>query len=108
MSNESDVKSGPELKPIIRLLTWFTTCYCFSLVGYIGISQGLWFWYVSLRRPVWSPPNWAITPVWTILYGLIAWASWQIWSEPAAGDRKFALNLYFIQLALNACWPWLF
>jgi tryptophan-rich sensory protein len=108
MNTEIDSPSSPELKPAIRLLTWLTACYCFSLVGYIGTSysQGLWFWYVSQRRPAWNPPNWSVTPVWTILYGLMGFASWAVWNSPACRSRTITLGAFFVQLTLTAAWPW--
>jgi benzodiazapine receptor len=108
MSSENELKQSPDLRPAIRILTWCTTCYLFSLVSYYGTSQGLWFWFVSLRRPPICPPGWSITPIWTILYGLMAWASWEVWESPTGRERTTALCLFFAQLSLNALWPWLY
>jgi len=108
MTNEVKENGGPDLKPIIRLLTWFTACYLFQLAVYEGSSQGIWFWFQAQIRPAWSLPVWFFTPTWTILYGLIAWASWQIWNSPADPKRTLALRLFAAQLLLNVTWPWLF
>jgi tryptophan-rich sensory protein len=44
--------------------------------------------------------------VWTTLYVMMAVAAWSVWLEgPAA---RPALNLFFIQLALNFAWSFLF
>jgi len=108
MSSEPEQNQSPELKPAIRVLTWFTVCYLFSLVNYIGTSQGLWFWFYAFVRPAWCVPNWAITPVWTILYGLIGWAAWDIWNAPPDNERKVALISFGALLSVNAIWPWLY
>ncbi len=49
------------------------------------------------------------SPVWTLLYLMIAFAGWLAWRARApAYDTRLALWLYFGQLALNALWSWLF
>ncbi len=29
-------------------------------------------WYSTLLKPVWAPPAWLFSPVWTVLYAIIA------------------------------------
>jgi tryptophan-rich sensory protein len=108
MNSENEQKQSPELKPAIRMLSWFTVCYLFSLVNYLGTSQGLWFWFVSFRWPTVTAPTWMMTPMWTVLYGLLAWGAWDIWTAPPDDDRTKALVSFFSQLTLNAVWPWLY
>jgi len=108
MKHELEDQEGPDLKPAIRLLSWFTVCYVFSFVGYLGSSQGIWFWFQSLRRPAWSLPVWLYTPAQTVLFGIVAWASWYIWITDADSRRKNAMILFFTQLTLGAIWPWIF
>lgn len=93
---------------MIRILAWFTICYIFAYVNYAGTSQGLWFWFYALSRPAWCVPNWTITPVWSILYGLIGWAAWDIWIAPPDDERRAALISFGLLMVLNATWPWLF
>lgn len=90
----------------------------FALLGFIALNflvalSGAVFkpgaWYESLDRPDWRPPNWAFPVVWTILYGMIAAAGWI--AHAAAGGllaAPLAFGLYFLQLAFNAAWSWLF
>lgn len=47
-------------------------------------------------------PSWAIAPLWTLSYGLMALAAWQIWKT--AGLKSPALMLFAVQLALNLIW----
>jgi len=46
--------------------------------------------------------------VWTALYGLMAIAAWLVWRTPKTGlwaaSRLSGLNLFSIQLLLNAVW----
>jgi tryptophan-rich sensory protein len=108
MTSENEPKASPELKPAIRVLTWFTLCYLFSLSNFLGTSQGLWFWFYALQRPAWCLPNSAVTPVWTVVYGLAAWGAWGIWNSPPDGARKIAMISFWSTLTFTAIWPWLY
>jgi len=47
-------------------------------------------------------PYWAIAPIWTLWYGLMAVAGWLAWKR--TGLRSPAMILYALQLALNLAW----
>jgi tryptophan-rich sensory protein len=67
-------------------------------------------WYSTLEKPAWNPPNWIFAPVWTVLYGMMGFASWLVWrSQPdrQAGARN-ALSWYGLQLGLNYLWSIIF
>ena len=63
--------------------------------------------YGNLNQPPLSPPGWLFPVVWTILYLLMGYASYRIWTSNAPGAKP-ALKLYFAQLAVNFLWPLLF
>lgn len=66
-------------------------------------------WFQPLAKPPFMPPNAAFGPAWTMLYLLMAIAIWRVLSRP--GDRpgrRAAVTAYFVQLALNAAWSWVF
>lgn len=63
--------------------------------------------YASLPRPPLSPPMWLFPVVWTILYLLMGISSYLV-SRSDCPDRKNALALYSVQLAVNFIWPLLF
>lgn len=65
-------------------------------------------WYESLNKPSWNPPNWVFGPVWTVLYLMMAVSAWLVWRVRGWGGARHALTLFGVQLALNACWSWLF
>lgn len=80
-----------------------------SLLGQWATYPNLANWYAGLTKPVFNPPNWIFAPVWTTLYILMAWSVWRILKLPAAASgRDTALVFFFLQLALNAAWSWLF
>jgi tryptophan-rich sensory protein len=80
-----------------------------SLLGQWATYPNLASWYAALVKPSFNPPNWIFAPVWTTLYILMAYAAWRILkitNRPA--ERRVALPLFFLQLALAALWSWLF
>ena len=80
-----------------------------SVVGQLATYPNLASWYAGLVKPSFNPPNWVFGPVWTTLYLLMASAVWRILRLPAeSAERRWALSLFFAQLALNAAWSWMF
>lgn len=66
-------------------------------------------WYSELIKPPFTPPRWVLGPVWIALFPLMGYALWRILRLPAAmPGRSRALAYFFIQLGLNAAWPWVF
>lgn len=84
-----------------------------ALVGFLGLSllvalsagavtaTSVHTWYLSLRRPPGTPPNWVFGPVWTSLYLMMAAAAWLVWRRTGGGR---ALRLWGWQLLANALW----
>lgn len=77
------------------------------LLGQIATFPSLEPWYAGLRKPSFSPPNWLFGPVWTTLYVLMAFALWRVLRSDAP-LKRVAVLLFYVQLLLNAAWPWMF
>jgi tryptophan-rich sensory protein len=65
-------------------------------------------WFRSLNKPAFQPPNWLFGPVWTVLYGTLAYSGYRIWRAERSPQRTRALAWWGAQLALNAAWTPLF
>lgn len=78
-----------------------------SVLGQLATTPNL-AWYAGLAKPSFNPPNWIFAPVWGALYLLMAFAVWRIMRLPPSPARRLAATLFFIQLALNAAWAWMF
>ncbi|HEY5067820.1 MAG TPA: TspO/MBR family protein [Pseudolabrys sp.] len=78
-----------------------------SVAGQFATSDNLG-WYAGLAKPAFNPPNGIFAPVWGALYLLMAFAIWRVVRLPSAPTRSVALTLFFLQLALNAAWSWMF
>ena len=63
--------------------------------------------YSTLVRPPLSPPGWLFPVAWTILYVLMGVAAGMVWKRDTP-ERKPALFIYYIQLAMNFLWSPLF
>lgn len=61
-------------------------------------------YYESLPLPGFAPSADVFGPVWTVLYVLIAVAAWIVWRRWGWSGSKGALNLWVLQLLLNAAW----
>jgi benzodiazapine receptor len=64
-------------------------------------------WYFLLKKPVWTPPPWVFSPIWSLLYVLMALAMWQVWMS-GHYTRTGALAWWLLQLGMNVTWSWLF
>ena len=75
-----------------------------SLFSGGGMAQ-----YRTLNQPPLSPPGWVFPIVWTILYLLMGYASYRVYTagKPPAFTAR-ALKLYAAQLFVNFLWPIVF
>ena len=79
------------------------------IIGQLATFPNLTPWYAGLVKPAFNPPNWVFAPVWTILYVLMAFAVWRVLRlRRRTAMRRVGLTLFFVQLALNAAWSWMF
>ena len=61
--------------------------------------------YLQFRQPPLSPPGWVFPIVWSILYLMMGYASYRIYTaQVPVKDKRQALIIYSIQLFLNFLW----
>ena len=95
------------LKNVLLFIGCLILCQAAGGLGTIATIPNIPTWYASLHKPFFNPPNWIFGPVWTILYTLIS-LSLYLTLRASHPDRSKALNLFFLQLALNIIWSFLF
>ena len=80
----------------------------FAALVAIAASSGATFmpgeWYAALKKPAWTPPDWAFPVAWTILYIMIAIAGWLAWK---ATGFTHAMVVWGLALILNALWSYI-
>ncbi|MBT8079858.1 MAG: tryptophan-rich sensory protein [Gammaproteobacteria bacterium] len=94
-------------KDLLGLFGWLIATFALSAVGARASIEARSF-YSQLVQPEWAPPPWLFGPVWTVLYAMMAVAAWLVWRSCGFRGNHIALALFFVQLALNALWSWLF
>jgi tryptophan-rich sensory protein len=79
------------------------------LVGGWLTSLGLGPWYRGLDFPPFQPPGWVFSPVWAVIFVLLARSTWLVLqSDGSRISVAFALGLYGAQCVLNVGWSLLF
>jgi translocator protein len=91
----------------------FILCLAIPLfIGYLGsllTMESVKTWYTTLNKPSLNPPNWIFAPVWTTIYLLLGISSYRVWTNrKTVGWFHWAVIIYFLQLAFNLMWSFLF
>ncbi len=77
------------------------------LSGFVG-QEGSRNWYDQLNKSPLTPPDWAFSVVWTILYVAMATAAWLVWRRAGWAGARGALILFLLQLVANLAWSPIF
>lgn len=92
-----------------QLLASLALCFGAAAIGSAVTRPAVTGWYVTLQKPVFSPPNEVFAPVWTLLYFLMAISLYLVWHKRENGVRdNMALQLFALQLVLNVFWSVVF
>ena len=92
----------------IALVVSIIVAFAAAAIGGMATAEAIPVWYNGLKKPWFTPPEWAFGPVWTILYLLMAIAAWLVWEQNSAKSIAIPLGLYAAQLALNVLWSFIF
>lgn len=76
-----------------------------GVIGSIFTARTVSSWYLTLKKPGWTPPSGVFAPVWISLYLLMGISAFLVWRKGLGHEWvKTALVLFLIQLALNTLW----
>ena len=106
--NGTDTHSLSNQRRFGALLLFIAISYSIAAVGGLSTAASVKGWYAEIQKPAWTPPNAVFGPVWTFLYGLLAWVGWRFWSATPSTQRTKTLRLFFLQWGLNALWSPIF
>jgi tryptophan-rich sensory protein len=92
----------------IGLAIFLSVCFLRFEVGSWVTATSVTTWYRSLQKASFNPPEGYFSPVWIVLYFLMAIAGWRIWSIGNSRAERVALVFFAVQLGLNMAWSVLF
>ncbi len=92
----------------IKLTIWIVTLQAIGFFLGLLTQANLQSWYVGLNKSMLTPPGWAFSIVWSILYVLLAVAGWELWRQRENIEIRPALYFYMSQLLMNWAWTPLF
>lgn len=91
----------------LRFTICLILCFAPGILGSLPTFDSIENWYPSLTAPELTPPNWVFSPVWSLLYLLMAISLYRISSKKTpASDR--ASVFFGVHLLLNLLWSYVF
>ena len=97
------------LNDVIKLVISIIACFAAAGIGSLFTFKAIPNWYAGLKKPSYTPPNWAFGPVWTTLYLLMGISVFLVWQKGLATNGALsAFILFWIQLVVNAIWSIVF
>lgn len=97
-----------QAKPLLVLILFLGICLGVGGLGALLTDNSVRTWYPRLRKPPGTPPGWVFGPVWTTLYVLMAISAWLVWRQYGWMGSRWALSIFFGELALNLGWSGIF
>jgi tryptophan-rich sensory protein len=79
-----------------------------AVIGGIWTGSSISEWYVLLRHPLGTPPNWVFGPVWSLLYLAMALSFWLFLGTSTWKENRVGITLFVAQLMANMVWSGLF
>lgn len=77
-------------------------------LGSLFTFENIPTWYATLNKSPITPPNWLFAPMWITLFLLMGLALYFVWQYSGGRNIKLPIALFFIQLALNVLWSFVF
>ncbi len=92
----------------LMFFLFLAICFGVAALGSAFTTPYIDSWYSQINQPSWTPPDAAFPPVWSTLFFLMAVSAWLVWKKTGWKKGRWPLGIFFVQLALNACWSFLF
>lgn len=97
------------MKPLLKFIIAVTIPLVVGAIAGFFTSSSVNGWFTTLNKPSFNPPNWLFAPVWTMLYIMMGIALFLTWKSKAELlTKKTAITLFFVQLAFNFLWSFIF
>ena len=98
-----------DLNSVIKLVVCILASFAAAGIGSLFTFKAIPHWYAGLKKPPFTPPNWAFGPIWTILYILMAISVFLVWQKGLSNNGVLlAFILFWSQLTFNVLWSIVF
>lgn len=100
---------GIQVKKAFSFILWYLLIAFIQSVSAWVTIRSINPWYQNLQKAPWTPPDWVFSPIWTLLYLMMALSVWLIyWTKSTKKLKSTSYALFFIQLFTNGLWSILF
>lgn len=90
---------------VFKLVVSILVCQGAGIVGALFTTPAISTWYQTLKKPWFTPPNWAFSPVWITLFVLMGISLYLVWHKGFTLHQvKISFAVFAIQLILNILW----
>ncbi|CAD7702278.1 unnamed protein product [Ostreobium quekettii] len=79
-----------------------------GMVGGLLTGKDVKDWFPTLKKPKWTPPDWAIGPLWSTFYTITGVASWLVLKHGGYSAQALPLGLCAAQYVFNFAWTPIF
>ena len=94
---------------ILKLVISIIACQFAGFIGSLFTRASIPTWYATLKKPVFTPPNWLFAPAWIILFILMGVSAFLVWHHGLNERRvRIALGVFIVQLVFNMLWSMAF
>jgi len=101
--------AGTWFKVLWKFVASLVVCQLAGAVGSVFTIRAIPVWYMTLVKPVITPPNWVFGPAWTALYLLMGVSLFLLLHRGLHdANARAALALFSVQLGLNILWSVVF
>jgi translocator protein len=108
--SERETKRGQEMETIRKgdipkAFLSIIACQCAGILGSIFTRGSVSTWYPTLLKPWYTPPGWAISAVWLLLFTLMGLSLFLVWRAGLGRPEvKIAVYVFAAQLGANVLW----
>lgn len=95
------------MEKFLRFLTCLVVCFIPGVLGSLPTFESIENWYAVLNAPSFTPPNWVFSPVWSLLYLLMAVSLYRVTVKQTAASGR-AASFFGVHLLLNVLWSYVF
>lgn len=92
-----------EKQRLTNILLFIVGTELVGAVSAILAGGGFGTFYGTILQPPLAPPGWLFPVVWAVLYAVMGFSAYLVWSSKKPG-RGRALLLFMAQLAVNFLW----